>query len=509
MRRGQGIVIWTALAVWLWGMTGPAHAAALLTYHVGNSLTEDAGVVDALPELVSDAGHSLITGYHIRCARSLDYILNNPTDVCIPPNAFGTFDQAFANHAWDAITLQPHTGGTLRQEYEAFKSMIQLARQNPNNADTPFFLYATWDARPEPGVSFYRNWYDPAPVDPDGTWTRKAESFKWVYRQLKSDPELAGVELKILPVGDVLAEVDRRLRSGEVVGFSGGHEFYRDELHLNRAGRFAVGNTFLSMLFGIDPTGVPTNRFYNTNNDSQQVTPEFAAVVQEVVWDVVNNPRFVSPLAGDVDGDGFVGIADLNAMLGGWNLNVPFFDMQADPTGDGFVGIDDLSVVLNIWNQTTLPGDLDQDGFVGIGDLTLVISHWNQSAPLADPRADPSGDGVVGIEDLNIVMGSWNQSLQGDLDNDGLVGIADLNTVLNAWNRSVLPDSPSLDLSRDGFVGIDDLNRLLSNWNQGQATGGATVPEPGTGLLSVMLLGLLARSRVKHVSRGKRVHNDA
>ncbi len=55
-----------------------------------------------------------------------------------------------------------------------------------------------------------------------------------------------------------------------------------------------------------------------------------------------------------------------------------------------------------------LEGDLDNDGFVGINDLNLVLGNWNQAIPPGDPAADPSGDNFVGIEDLNVVLGNWN-----------------------------------------------------------------------------------------------------
>jgi hypothetical protein len=55
-----------------------------------------------------------------------------------------------------------------------------------------------------------------------------------------------------------------------------------------------------------------------------------------------------------------------------------------------------------------IPGDLDGDGFVGIADLNIVLGNWNQNVPPGDPLADPSGDGFVGIEDLNTVLGNWN-----------------------------------------------------------------------------------------------------
>ncbi len=53
-------------------------------------------------------------------------------------------------------------------------------------------------------------------------------------------------------------------------------------------------------------------------------------------------------------------------------------------------------------------GDLDGDGFVGIGDLNIVLSNWNQAVPPGDPLADTNGDGFVGIDDLNTVLGNWN-----------------------------------------------------------------------------------------------------
>jgi PEP-CTERM motif len=55
-----------------------------------------------------------------------------------------------------------------------------------------------------------------------------------------------------------------------------------------------------------------------------------------------------------------------------------------------------------------IEGDLDGDGFVGIADLNIVLDNWNQLVLPGDPLADPSGDGFVGIVDLDIVLGNWN-----------------------------------------------------------------------------------------------------
>ncbi|MBL4689553.1 MAG: family 16 glycosylhydrolase [Nannocystaceae bacterium] len=71
---------------------------------------------------------------------------------------------------------------------------------------------------------------------------------------------------------------------------------------------------------------------------------------------------------------------------------------------NGAIFIDGVSFTAT---DPALTGDLDGDGFVGISDLNLVLGAWNASiAPGA--AADPSGDGFVGISDLNIVLGAWN-----------------------------------------------------------------------------------------------------
>lgn len=83
-------------------------------------------------------------------------------------------------------------------------------------------------------------------------------------------------------------------------------------------------------------------------------------------------------------------------------------------TGIGmYAGLVDVaytsSAVTITLNWDYLPGDLDGDGFVGITDLNLILGNWNLSVAPADLFAgDVSGDGFVGIEDLNAVLGNWN-----------------------------------------------------------------------------------------------------
>ena len=86
----------------------------------------------------------------------------------------------------------------------------------------------------------------------------------------------------------------------------------------------------------------------------------------------------VTTLEGDLNGDGFVGVDDLNIVLVNWNQNVTPGDLASgDPTGEGFVGVDDLNIVLVNWNNGTPPAGAAVPepaslGLLAIGGLALL-----------------------------------------------------------------------------------------------------------------------------------------
>ena len=64
------------------------------------------------------------------------------------------------------------------------------------------------------------------------------------------------------------------------------------------------------------------------------------------------------PIVGDLDSDGFVGLGDLDIVLGDWNKTIFTGDPVdiGDITSDGFVGLDDLDIILANWKPVRLPG---------------------------------------------------------------------------------------------------------------------------------------------------------
>ena len=109
--------------------------------------------------------------------------------------------------------------------------------------------------------------------------------------------------------------------------------------------------------------------------------------------------------------DGFVpNLGDSFEIITTGSLTGTFSSITGTDLGGGLsfdvvYGLD--HVTLNVISNS-IPGDLDGDGFVGINDLNIVLANWNQNVPPANPLADPSGDGFVGIDDLNEVLGNWN-----------------------------------------------------------------------------------------------------
>lgn len=101
----------------------------------------------------------------------------------------------------------------------------------------------------------------------------------------------------------------------------------------------------------------------------------------------------------DLDGDVDQDDADLltTTLTGG--TDEPQFDVDEN----GTINQADLDLL-----DVLLLGDVDGDGFVGITDLNMVLANWDLNVPSGNPLADPSGDGVVGIEDLNAVLAAWN-----------------------------------------------------------------------------------------------------
>ncbi len=222
------------------------------------------------------------------------------------------------------------------------------------------------------------------------------------------------------PPGNVDPLYDYEHGLGEFQGGSvTGGMLYRGPI-TELQGKYIFGDFVSNNIWSFDPAD-PDNTVARINDDllpNSGGLDAMAAFSEDAIGNLylvdLSGEVFRVALRGDLDGDGFVGITDLNQVLGQWNNGTPPADLPGDLDGDRFVGISDLNIVLGIWNQNVTPGDAmagdpSGDGFVGLEDLNLILSNWNAGIPLSSLQVgDVNGDGFVGIADLNAVLGNWN-----------------------------------------------------------------------------------------------------
>ena len=164
------------------------------------------------------------------------------------------------------------------------------------------------------------------------------------------------------------------------------------------------------------------------------------------------------------------------------------------------------SPVLEVLSGTITVQYEDNDGFVGLSDLDKILGHWNQAVePYDFSKGELTGDGFVGLADLDVILANWNNGTPpvgdggfgggcGDPNGDCYIGLGDLDIMLNSWNLTVPPGDPRVEFTADNFVGLDDLDILLNLWNK-PLPPVASVPEPGTILIGIVCGGLVTHRR--------------
>ena len=125
-------------------------------------------------------------------------------------------------------------------------------------------------------------------------------------------------------------------------------------------------------------------------NDDRGYTSADIALLQLAV----NDPLAFASLYPGVDAN-TVGDTNGDQVLDGLDIDYLVHSIlhteYGDLNGDGYVGLDDLQPILDHWNQSvtvgdTMMGDISgpggvPDGYVGLDDLQPVLDHWNEGTP--------------------------------------------------------------------------------------------------------------------------------
>ena len=176
--------------------------------------------------------------------------------------------------------------------------MIDLALQNPDNASTQFYIYSRWPRRDEKGegenktyaLDYAVKWNREYTGGWDGTNESRDYFEKLVMALRKEYPKLKPILL--VPVGDVLLEIDKRAQAGKLPGLQSVSEFYHDGIHFNNVGAFAVATTFYATMFKETPVGLKADAFApGKESHDREISPELAKAIQQTVWDVVSTHK--------------------------------------------------------------------------------------------------------------------------------------------------------------------------------------------------------------------------
>lgn len=251
----------------------------LRVYHVGNSVTDTINY-NALSQVVQSRGQQYIFGRHMIPGAGLGWLWDHPAEG-FREEPFGYYPNALQNYQWDVLTLQPfdrHLDGNDGDLIMA-KNYIDLAlRKSPN---VRIYIYSRWPRRDKDGnLDFDKKWLSKFTGEWDGTEETRDYFEKLTFELRKAYPKIKD-QILVVPAGDVLYELNQRIKANQVPGYSSITQVYADGIHFNEVGSYLVGCTFYATLFKENPKGLTASP-YKVNN------PQLVNIIQDVVWKVVS-----------------------------------------------------------------------------------------------------------------------------------------------------------------------------------------------------------------------------
>ncbi len=322
--------------------------------------------------------------------------------------------------------------------------------------------------------------------------------------------------------------------NGQPVNFHESYHNYAVEWEADQIRYYVDDNLHFAVNNPQAPQTVPMSLIINLavggsfggDPDGSTVFPQTFDIEYVRYWEAS-----AGPIEGDIDGDGFVGITDLNIVLGEWNLGsgagqllsdfsnfnltgtyaqwdsgtftsgATDFRVQANDFGGGLKA---LSSPIDATGETDLrvqldvnPGNvadafnivlIDGDGTERVYRFTNLTVGMDQTLTidLDDFLQDNAPGSIPGLDLSNITV----FHTQGTFGNDA-PGLA-MDLTFDILSLGAASGVLAGDLDGDGFVGITDLNIILGNWNAGTPPPTISIPEPASlitsGLVGVVLL---------------------
>ncbi len=149
---------------------------------------------------------------------------------------------------------------------------------------------AAWAADPDTRVYLYETWHE---LDTEDGWLLRLQrdlGLYWEGEILDRALNAEGVDrpIFVIPGGQVMARLAQELgTSGGVPGLASHDALFSDNVHFNDIGAYLIALTHYAVLYQTDPTGLPYELLKADGTPAEAPTPQAAALMQRVVWDVV------------------------------------------------------------------------------------------------------------------------------------------------------------------------------------------------------------------------------
>lgn len=192
-------------------------------------------------------------GYHIRAASTLKMILNDPNgekDTAVTPE-FGGFNQALADHAWNAITLQSFAWGDegLEEDVAATQGFVEILRRNPDNERTPIYIYQSWHQ-----LAGWQDWASPIKNTDKAFYLWKREYYSRLLVRLRQS---IANPIYMIPTGEIMYAFAQAIEAGAVPGMASVSELYRDHQHASAWARIGLSLSVFSTVLRESPVCAP------------------------------------------------------------------------------------------------------------------------------------------------------------------------------------------------------------------------------------------------------------
>jgi len=245
------------------------------------------------------------------------------------PKRFGPYWEALTQHKWDAVVFQPSLSH-MRDDLPALRKFIGYALEH--GTTDRFFIYQAWPKRPVANpeekdrakrvygdIAYQRIWereypFDEATPDPKGdAFMSRDYTDKLLARVNGEFAEELETPVRLIPVGEVWYECDKRIKSGEIPGLAelygrdaklvpgwdpatgaaaGVNVFYADGIHPNpiphldgNVANYVNGLTVCTVISGEPPLDLPAS-IYGLDDDLDSALIE---ALRKAVWQVVTD----------------------------------------------------------------------------------------------------------------------------------------------------------------------------------------------------------------------------